>query len=334
MNGTLNGKTGIRGEHCVGMNPRIHFGGDSFGCVMNARSVNSGGAQLKALPHQNATTTSRERSRNDWIAILRDRGVRPTRSMGQNFLVDPSVVQRIIAEAEVVSGDLVVEVGPGMGILTGELLRSGAEVVAVELDRELMRFLEHDLGDKANLRLVECDARHVDVSELTGDRPYQVVANLPYSVATVLIRHFVEASNVPDRMTVMVQREVAERMTANPPHMSLLGLATQLHASADIAFFVPHDVFVPPPKVESAVVRMDIRQALPLTPQERDRMFVLATMAFQRKRKTLSNGLAQGLGKAKNDVDERLRKAGIDPLRRPQTLDVQDWLRVTEVLSN
>ena len=253
--------------------------------------------------------------------------------MGQNFLVDPSVVRRIVSSAGVLAGDLVVEIGPGMGILTRELLLSGAEVVAVELDRELMRFLEHDLNGASGLRLIERDARHVDVAELTGTRPYQVVANLPYSVATVVIRHFIEAHNAPSTMTVMVQREVAERMIAAPPHMSLLGLASQLYASMMIAFIVPPDVFIPPPKVESAVVRMTIRKAMPLTLEERNRLFALATMAFQRKRKTISNGLSQGLGMPKTELEGRLEQAGIDPARRPQTLDVDEWLRVTQVLA-
>jgi len=254
--------------------------------------------------------------------------------MGQNFLVDPSVVRRIIAAAEVTPGSLVVEIGPGLGILTRELLRTGADVVAVELDRELKAFLEHDLADASRLRVVERDARHVDVEEIVGKLPYQVVANLPYSVATVVVRHFAEAQNAPDRMTVMVQREVAERMTAVPPQMSLLGLATQLYATAAIAFIVPADVFIPPPKVESAVVRIDARQDLPLTLTERDHMFALATMAFQRKRKTISNGLSQGLGTSKRDIDDRLVHAGIDPMRRPQTLGVGEWLSVTRVLSS
>lgn len=252
--------------------------------------------------------------------------------MGQNFLVDPSVVRRILVVAEVRPGDLIVEVGPGMGILTRALLQAHAEVVAVELDRDLKRFLERDLEDARALTLVERDARHVDIEELTGDRPYQLVANLPYSVATVIIRHFVESPNAPTRMTVMVQREVAERMTASPPRMSLLALATQLYASAEIAFTVPSDAFVPLPKVESAVVRMDVRLELPLTSSERDRMFALATMAFQRKRKTVANGLSQGLAAPKSNLEASLAKAGIDPSRRPETLALDEWLRITEVL--
>lgn len=279
-----------------------------------------------------ASTGLTVRSRSDWLAILRKRGIQPSRSMGQNFLVEPTVVQRIVAISGVRTGDLVVEIGPGMGILTRSLLQAGAEVIAIELDRELKRFLEDDLGHASNLRLVERDARHVDIGELVGDRRYHVVANLPYSVATVVIRHFFEALNSPVRMTVMVQREVAERMVAVPPHMSLLALATQLCADADIAMLVPSDVFMPPPKVESAVVSLHTKHVAQNSSPVRDRMFALATMAFQRKRKTIANGLSQGLDAPKHEIEERLRSHAIDPLRRPQTLGLEEWLQIAEAL--
>lgn len=283
-------------------------------------------------PSSDAQARIAERSRKDWLAILRQQGIQPSRAMGQNFLVDPDTVQRIVSAADVRSDDLVVEIGPGMGILTRALLRTGADVVAVELDRELKVFLDRDLGWHPALKLVERDARHADIRDLVGDRPYQVVANLPYSVATVVIRRFMEADTAPQRMTVMVQREVAQRMIATAPAMSLLALATQLHADARVAFFVPREVFIPPPKVESAVVHLDVRKELPLTPAVRDRMFVLATMAFQRKRKTISNGLSQGLDAPKQAIDDRLSSIDIDPRRRPQSLEVEEWLRVAAAL--
>ena len=273
-----------------------------------------------------------ERSRDDWLAVLRQQGIQPSRAMGQNFLVEPSIVRRIVAISGVRTGDLVVEIGPGLGILTRELLHAEAEVVAIELDHELKRFLEADLGQSPRLRLVERDARHVDIAGLVGDRPYHVVANLPYSVATVVIRHFFEALNPPARMTVMVQREVAERMVAAPPDMSLLSLATQLSADASIALFVPRDVFVPPPKVESAIVLMNTRDAVQRSPKARDRMFELATMAFQRKRKTIANGLSQGLDAPKSGIEATLRSIDVDPQRRPQTMTLEEWLQIAEAL--
>lgn len=273
-------------------------------------------------------TASIQRSARSWQRILRRHNVLPTRSMGQNFLVEPEIVQHIADTAEVTKDDLVIEIGPGMGILTRELLARGVRVVGVELDRELATFLRDDLADFRGFSLVERDARYLEIDEVTGGEPYHVVANLPYSVATIIIRHFMESPTPPTRMTVMVQKEVAERMTAEPGSMSLLGLATNLYADARIASIVPPNVFVPPPKVESAVVVLDVREELKGTQIERDRMFELATMAFQRKRKTISNGLSMGLDRPKFDLDEAFERIGIDAKRRPQTLSTDEWLQV------
>ena len=292
---------------------------------------NEGGSEVvisSSIPAPELT----ERTRDEWLAVLRSRGIQPSRAMGQNFLVDPAVVRRIVSVSGVQPNDLAVEIGPGLGILTRALLHTGAAVVAIELDHELKRFLEEDLGHALNLRVVERDARHVDIANLTANRRYHVVANLPYSVATVIIRHFFEAPNPPVRMTVMVQREVAERMVAAPPQMSLLALATQLSADADIAFLVPPDVFVPQPKVESAIVRMHTKDPAQRLPLARDRMFALATMAFQRKRKTIANGLSQGLDAPKHEIEDRLRSIDIDPHRRPQSLGLDEWLHLAEAL--
>lgn len=268
----------------------------------------------------------RTRQRREWQAILRERGIRPTRAMGQNFLVEPSIVRRIAEVSEVGEADLVMEIGPGMGILTRELLARGATVIAVELDKELKRFLEDDLAGCNRLTLVERDARYIEIDRYVGDRPYIVVANLPYSVATVIIRHFLESTSPPFALYVMVQREVAERMTAAPPDMSLLALACQLYTDPEIAFVVPPDVFLPPPKVESAVVAMRVLADRPPLKTQWDMLFGLATMAFQRKRKTIANGLAQGLNMPKADVESVLVEAGIDPMRRPETMTVDEWI--------
>lgn len=277
-------------------------------------------------------TSNLNRTSEQWRSLLKSNRIRPTKSMGQNFLTETAVVEEIVEVAEIGAGDLVIEIGPGMGILSREIISSGATLIAVELDRELATLLRRDLAGQESFNLIEQDARYLDTAEITGNQPYQVVANLPYSVATVIMRNLMESDHPPTRMTVMVQREVAERMTAEPGSMSLLGLATDLYADAEIAMIVPKEVFVPPPKVESAVVRMDIRPELRGTPETRDRMFELATMAFQRKRKTLSNGLSMGLGRPKTELDSILSGIDIDAMRRPQTLNVDEWLKVAEAL--
>lgn len=246
--------------------------------------------------------------------------------MGQHFLVEPDIVRSIVDVAEIEAGDRVVEVGPGLGILTRELLDRGARVYAVELDRDLVAFLEKDLAGAENLRLIERDARHVELEPIIGDGEYHVVANLPYSTGTVIIRRFLESDRAPKTMTVMVQREVAERMLATAPDVSLLALATQLFAEAELAFTVPPDVFLPPPKVESAVVRLTLRDEPLASPIEIETLFRLATMAFQRKRKTISNGLSQGLGVPKPEAEAMLERAGIATSLRPQAVSLEDWI--------
>lgn len=273
-----------------------------------------------------------QRTSEEWKALLKQNRIKPTKSMGQNFLTETAVVEEIVEFAEIGQDDLVIEIGPGMGILSREILATGAQLTAVELDRELAALLRKELADQPNFTLVEQDARYIDSEELTAGKPYQVAANLPYSVATVILRNLMESKHPPTRMTVMVQKEVAERMTAEPGDMSLLGLATDLYADANIVMIVPPGVFTPPPKVESAVVRMDTRPELRGTHEQRERMFELATMAFQRKRKTLSNGLSMGLGRPKQELDALLARIQIDPMRRPQTLDVDEWLRIAEAL--
>lgn len=277
-------------------------------------------------------TQSLQRTSEEWHALLRKNRIRPTKSMGQNFLTETSVVEEIVEIAEVGHGDLVIEIGPGMGILTRQLLTAGAQVIGIELDRELATLLRSELGSLDAFRLVEQDARYLNPGEIVGESPYQVVANLPYSVATVIVRNLMESEHPPYRMTVMVQKEVAERMTAQPGDMSLLGLATDLYADANIELVVPPGVFLPPPKVDSAVVRLDTRGELRGTAAMRDRMFQLATQAFQRKRKTLGNGLSNALGMPKAQLDAVLNSTGIDPMRRPQTLSVDEWLLIAEAL--
>lgn len=278
-------------------------------------------------------TIKLQRTSDEWRALLKKHRIKPTKSMGQNFLIETDVVEEIVEIAGIGQGDLVVEIGPGMGILSRQILSSGATLIAVELDRELAGLLRNDLANQPSFTLIEQDARYLKPEDLTESKPYQVVANLPYSVATVILRTLMESDHPPTRMTVMVQREVAERMTAQPGEMSLLGLATDLYAAAEIVMIVPAEVFVPPPKVESAVVQMNTRPELRGTAEMRERMFELATMAFQRKRKTLSNGLSMGLGQPKAEMDRILSSIGIDPMRRPQTLNVDEWLRVAEALA-
>lgn len=252
-------------------------------------------------------------------------GVQPTKSMGQNFLIDRTVIERTVALAGIESTDTVLEVGPGLGVLTQELSGRCAALVVVELDRELAAYLQTEYGATGRVRVVEADARHITLASLGLGPDTKVVANLPYSVGTVIVRHLLETEPRPQSLTVMLQREVAERMAAQPPDASLLSLSVQLYAEPSIGFLVPPEAFWPEPKVESAVIALWTRPAPLLAEPERSLFFRLATAAFRAKRKTLANSLSAALDVNKADMSTMLERSDIDPMARPQHIDLAQW---------
>ena len=221
------------------------------------------------------------------------------------------------------------EVGPGRGFLTRQLLSRAARVVAIELDRELAADLPARLGDPSNLSVCCEDARTVGLEPLLGDASgYKVVANLPYYAANPIVRRFLECDRPPSRMIVMVQKEVAENMAASPGRMSLLSVATQFYAGAKIICQVAPSCFRPAPRVSSAVVRLDVlpRPAVDVTaPQE---FFELVRAGFSAPRKQLRNSLAHGLSTAPSLAEGMLERAGIDGRRRPGTLALEEWAAI------
>ncbi|MEA2582400.1 MAG: rRNA (adenine1518-N6/adenine1519-N6)-dimethyltransferase [Thermomicrobiales bacterium] len=278
----------------------------------------------------NAESPTLPTSRQGWQTLLDRLGVRPSKGLGQNFLFERGIVQRMVGALEVEQGDLVLEIGPGLGILTEELLHHAGEVVAVELDRRLAEHLRATFGSAPGFRLVEGDALTIEVEEVVGaGRPYLVAANLPYSVGTAVLRRLLETPHRPRRLALMMQREVAERLVARPPKMTVVGIATQFYAEARIAFAVPASVFVPPPKVESAVVLLETRPELPLPKDEHERFFRIVNSGFRHKRKQLANSIADELGAPKAAITEWLTAAGIDPMRRAETVDVAEWVAIT-----
>ncbi len=263
-----------------------------------------------------------------WKELIAAIEVRPSKGKGQNFLFERGVVQRIVRASGVTARDSVIEIGPGLGILTWELLAIGASVTAIELDWRLAEHLRAFFAAVGRFRLVEGDALAVDLAQALPEGDYHVVANLPYSVGTAVIQRFLEAAHPPRSMTVMVQKEVAERLVASPPQMSILSVATQFLSTPKIAFVVSPSVFRPPPRVDSAVVRLEARQ------MELDRelwplFFRIVNAGFHQKRKNLSNSLSHALALAKPDVSLWLEAAAIDPTRRAETLSVTDWVRLT-----
>ena len=264
-----------------------------------------------------------------WKGLIDDIGVRPSKGKGQNFLFERGVVQRIVRSAKIAPGDHVVEIGPGLGILTWELLYAGGSVTAIELDWRLAKHLESLFASVPSFRLVEGDALSVDLADALPKAPYKVVANLPYSVAAAVIQRFLEAEHPPGTMTVMVQKEVALRLMAPPPDMSILSVATQFFSKPTMAFTVPPGVFIPPPRVESAVI--SLKSVPPELARELwPRFFRIVHAGFGQKRKNLANSLSHGLSIEKPETESWLRENHVDPMRRAETLAVAEWIALTK----
>lgn len=254
---------------------------------------------------------------------------RPKKSLGQHFLTDQNIIRRIVDAADVSPGGTVIEIGAGPGDLTAELASRGANVLAVELDQGLCAWLRQRFAGAGNVTILEADALRLDVRGLVGlGEKYVAVGNLPYNVGTAIVRHLLESEPRPERLVVMLQKEVAEAMLARPGGMSLLSAGMQVYATGRRLFDVAAGSFVPPPKVKSSVVRLEVRPG-PLVPDaERERFFEVVRAGFSAPRKQLRNSLANGLGIGVRESEEAIRQANLDPARRPQELSIEEWLRL------
>jgi 16S rRNA (adenine1518-N6/adenine1519-N6)-dimethyltransferase len=266
---------------------------------------------------------------------LRAAGLRARHRLSQNFLADPEVLESILAEAAPLPGDRILEIGPGLGLLTAGLLSSGAQVLAVELDRGLATFLRDRFDpalESGQLTLVEGDALDQDLRHLLGP-PYDVVANLPYHITSPILHALLGGDPRPVRLVLMVQREVAERIAAPPGRMSYLSVFVQYHARVRIAFLVPAGAFEPEPAVESAVIVVEPYPADDRADaDDEDGLWRLVQAGFRERRKMIHNVLARQLPIDAARVDRALADADIAPDRRPQTLAVGEWLRLRETL--
>jgi 16S rRNA (adenine1518-N6/adenine1519-N6)-dimethyltransferase len=278
------------------------------------------------------------------MARLSSLGIHPKKGLGQNFLVDPAHRAQIVAAAELTPDDTVLEIGPGPSVLTDLIAEQAGRVIAVELDDRLIPFLCARFATQPHVSIVHADILKVDVGALMtiDDRPltfdggsivhrpssivrYKVIANLPYYLTSAVIRQLLESTPPPERLVLTVQREVAERMVASPPEMSLLALGVQFYCTARIVGQIPARAFYPVPKVDSAVVRLD-RRAEPVTSGvEAEAFFRVARAGFSQPRKQLRNSLAAGLRLAPAAVEAWLTAADIDPQRRAETLTLVEW---------
>lgn len=277
-------------------------------------------------------TPPTENARN----LLKRLGLRLKKGWGQHFLTDSSVLDDIVSAADLSRDDTIIEVGPGLGVLTEALLQRAGKVISIEVDPALARALSKAFAGAQNLKIVNADALKVDLESLLREEAgsqnqkykYKVVANIPYYITGPILRHFLESKTKPRLLVLMVQREVAENIVAEPGHMSILSIAVQFYGKPNIVRYVPPSSFYPEPDVDSALVKIEVYGKPAVDVDNVDDFFALVRAGFSAPRKQLRNTLAQGLGTTPPQAIMLLKEAGLDPARRPQTLAIQDWARL------
>lgn len=269
----------------------------------------------------------------------------PRKRLSQNFVIDPHVLDDVVEAARLSPDDVVIEVGPGLGALTESLADAARFVIAVEYDERLATHLATRLAHRRNLLVVQGDVLHADPAglliraglapEVAGSRqypPYQVVANLPYHITSPAIRRFLWSDLPPERMVLMVQKEVAERIAAGPGKASLLSVMVQLYAETELVATVPPHAFFPAPEVHSAVIRLTTRPTPAVPIDDREAFLSIVSAGFSHARKQLHNALARGAWLPPDAAIPLLESAGIDPMRRAQTLTLEEWYAVYQAV--
>ncbi len=277
--------------------------------------------------------------------LLRRSSLRARKGLGQHFLVDEEVLKLIILAAELTAGDVIMEIGPGLGVLTKELARRAGWVVTVELDDKLAAILKQTLSSFSNVAVINEDILKIDPATLLQEQQvrfpttisspfnYKVVANLPYYITSPVLRRFLEASLKPRIMVLMVQKEVAEAIVAEPGQMSVLSISVQFYGKPAIISYVPAHCFYPVPEVDSAILSVALYAEPAVAVADESSFFKLVRAGFSASRKQICNSLAQGLQLPKTEVMSLLAKASIVPQRRAETLTLEEWARLCQVLT-
>ena len=274
--------------------------------------------------------------------MLRQFDLRARKRLGQHFLVDGEVLKHITSAADLNPADIILEIGPGLGILTRELASKVGRVIAVELDSKLAAILKKTTDSFNNVTIINDDILHLEPAALLAEpekklqavtSPYKVVANLPYYITSPVLRHFLEASVKPETMIVMVQKEVAEAIVAEPGQRSVLSISVQFYGKPEIVSYVPAESFYPVPEVDSAILRIDVYHRPAVAVTDEKGFFKLVRAGFAAPRKQMANSLAQGLGLAKAEVLTLLARSGIVPKRRAETLTLEEWARLWQVFT-
>lgn len=267
-------------------------------------------------------------------SLIKQYGLHPKKRLGQNFLVDNFALESITATADISINDSVLEIGPGVGSLTRYLSTCAREVIAIEIDEELKKILKFVLSPFENIRLIFGDILKYSPSDLGLPSNYIVAANIPYNITSVIIRHLLESDIKPRRIVLTIQKEVAERICEASPEMSLLALSVQVYGKPVIAHHIPASAFYPVPKVDSAVVRIDVYPEPMIPSPSLPTFFKLIKAGFSQKRKILRNSLSSGLGISIVEVESLLAFANLDPRRRAETLSLEEWGVLTKIKDN
>ena len=275
----------------------------------------------------------------DSRSLLRQHNLRPRKGMGQHFLVNGEVLQAIAQAAHLQKDDTVIEVGPGLGALTTIMAPQTGDMLAVELDTEMVAQLGEVLAPYPNVHVIQQDILQVNLAEELARLPhaqagagYKVVANLPYYITTPILRYFFAQARRPSLIVVTIQQEVAQRMVAAPPDMNFLAVLVQYYGRVEIVRKVGADAFYPPPKVGSAVVRITLHPDMPLDDMQTQQFFRLVSSGFSQPRKQLHNPLAQGTGRTRVEIIAALNACDINEKRRAETLSIAEWLHLLNVL--
>lgn len=261
-------------------------------------------------------------------ALLKKYSIRPKKSLGQNFLVEPAGLRKVLTAAELQGDEQVLEIGAGLGSLTVLLAQNAKEVLAIEIDQKLFPALQEALAPYANVKTIHDDILNLDLDGLLHDQDFVVVANIPYYITSAIIRKLLEANKRPSRMILTIQKEVAERIIARDGKMSLLALSVQVYGKPDLVATIPAGAFFPAPDVDSAVLKLTLYEKPLIQEQNLDLFFKLAQAGFSQKRKTLRNSLASGLSISSQQAEKILADAQLESNRRAETLNLEEWNRL------
>ena len=264
--------------------------------------------------------------------ILKDRDLKPTKKFGQNFLINQKPIQQMIIAADINPNDTILEIGPGLGALTQELITTGAKIIAQEKDRNLVAVLKEQFKTVENLEIIEGDARAIVGNKNFCSLQFKVIANLPYYLTAPIIRQFLEAENPPELMVFLIQKQVGQRICAKPPRMNLLAVSVQLYATPKIINYVSQKCFWPMPEVDGAIIKIMPHHEKTGATTDRERFFKIVRAGFSHPRKILISNLADGLNMNKNDLEKAFTTLAIPLKSRAENLAVAEWIKLAKNL--